>query len=638
MSSLIVPFAATVLIAAGALGLGHVFMRFAALHALWPPLTQHMAAFATGVGIVGWLVFILGLIGWITLPVFLVLGVLASAGIMFRARPNPALVAKNADTGWIAAWSALALFLFLLDTLRASAPPTDADSLAYHFSLPREFLEAGRVFFTPRAVDGAIPLLQHMSYTFALGMGGERAMTLWTMVTSWASAGVLFVLARRHLSREWALITALLFLTTPAVIYGSGTGQVEIRGAAFVLTAFLAAVDARRLDHVGLSVLAGVAAGFFAGSKYTGLMFIPLIGLVLVIQKRWFVHGLAFSIAALGAASPFYIWHWWNTGDPFFPVLYGLVEYWPDVPWNSDANAAFRHWTGVTEKAYPATLLWAGIYPFLATLFPSPTIESGRTGLGPVALLLLPTALTGAWIFRERLRRSPLLIAAFLCCGFYFIWFLFGASQRVRHYVPIYPLLLLCFIAATVAAAKTIPSLLGPVKAVAAGVLVFQTAISVLFTVNPSIYLLTNEPREEYLRRTVPLYDIARIANSNLAPTSRLLHNQRPLNYLLSVPYFFGHHVTDARIDYAEHANDPARLWRQLIAQGITHWLIDPDPGRDAGPAYLASRLQALGCIKEAFNGDALSFSSRMSANISSKSTSFKIYAVDIASCPLAAQ
>ena len=79
------------------------------------------------------------------------------------------------------------------------APPADADTLAYHFTIPKQFLEAGRIEFIPRALEGAIPLIVQMTYVPALGLGGEMALTLWTMATGWAAAALLFVLCRKHL-------------------------------------------------------------------------------------------------------------------------------------------------------------------------------------------------------------------------------------------------------------------------------------------------------------------------------------------------------------------------------------------------------------------------------------------------------
>ncbi|MSO85875.1 MAG: DUF2029 domain-containing protein [Rhodospirillales bacterium] len=636
MPELLLAFVALALMAAAAMGAGTAVLCLARADVVLPPPAKHASAFVLGMGVLGWFAFPLAVMGWLGQGALIALCLVLALGLILK---RPARAATSVASQPITVWTRILVLAIgaalVFDSLEGLAPPTDADSLAYHFALPREFLAAGKIFFVPRAADGAIPLLQHMSYMTALGIGGERAMTLWTMLTGWSAAGALYALARRHLARDWSLALALLFLTTPAVIYGAGAGQVEVRSAAFVLVTALAIMEARRLNHAGFAAVAGLAAGFFAGSKYPGLLFVPLAGLAVVLQRRWFRHGFAFAAAALATAAPFYLWHWWNTGDPFYPMLYGLIDYRPGTPWNADIHAAFKNWTVAIEKSRSPTLPWAVIYPFLATLAPDATFESERTGFGPIALLLLPMALAGAWTHRERLRRSPLTVAALLCLGYYLAWFLFGASQRVRHFLPIYPLLLICLVTAAIASTTTFPIWRRALVAAIAGTLVFQLTIHAVFAIGPARYILSGESRETYLQRSVSLYDIAAWANAHLTAESRLLHSQRQLNFLLSVPYFYGHPLTEARIDLRPGAADPARFWGQMGALGITHVLADSSQNQNGGINYLAARLLALGCIRDVAQGEAAIFSSRTIISISSHRYAFIIFALDPASCPL---
>src|SRR3546814_20281685 len=77
------------------------------------------------------------------------------------------------------------------DLLEALSPPADADTSAYHFALPKYFVQLGGLEFVPRAVDGAIPMLIHMPYVPVLALGGELALTLWAGISGWA--GILLV-------------------------------------------------------------------------------------------------------------------------------------------------------------------------------------------------------------------------------------------------------------------------------------------------------------------------------------------------------------------------------------------------------------------------------------------------------------
>ena len=71
----------------------------------------------------------------------------------------------------------LALVL-IFDLFEALAPPADADTMAYHFAIPKNFLRAGGIYFIPRVTDGAIPLLLHMTFIPPMALGGELAAKL----------------------------------------------------------------------------------------------------------------------------------------------------------------------------------------------------------------------------------------------------------------------------------------------------------------------------------------------------------------------------------------------------------------------------------------------------------------------------
>ena len=60
------------------------------------------------------------------------------------------------------------------DLLEGLAPPADADSLAYHFTLPKAILAEGRLVPIYQAMEGTIPLLLQMTYLVALGTGALK--------------------------------------------------------------------------------------------------------------------------------------------------------------------------------------------------------------------------------------------------------------------------------------------------------------------------------------------------------------------------------------------------------------------------------------------------------------------------------
>lgn len=575
------------------LGYGMVVLRLVGVAGTLTRAEHFTWSFALGFGVLGWLVFFVGVAGLAApLPLGVVVAVGAAAMFAFRGAPRKA--AEGNASAWAAADRVLVALLAVIlafSLAQGLSPPTDGDSLAYHFALPKQFLGDGRVTFVPRAMDGAIPLLPHMTYMTALGLGGERAMTLWSMASGWMAAALLFTLARRFLDRRWALAVAVAFLGTPAVVYGAGSGQVEVRNALFAMMAAFAVATALGTGLLRHAVLAGLAAGFFMAGKYLGLQYAFACGLVLLMQRRWFVHGAAFTLAALVAGGQWYVWNWLHSGDPFFPLLYGLVPYADPTHWDAAHAADLQAMIRDDERAVPIGLGWLLAYPFVATLAGKPIFESGRTGFGPLVLLALPFALAGLWRFRRRIAGHPLLPVAAIVAIFYAEWFLMGSSQRLRHMLPAYPLVLLAVMVAARKAASA-----RPLAAAIGLTLAVQLGGQAVFAAGHLRYLASDESRDQFYERSVGGYAPIPWINANLGPADRLYMVLRSANYLVDVPIFYAHFVQEAQVDVSPRATDPRRFYAQLRAVGATHLLVAEADGPAVG-LMLWKGLRDIGCL-----------------------------------------
>jgi hypothetical protein len=581
-------------------------------------------SFAAGFGVIGWLVFFAAALGHIGWGEMLALCLVAAAGmILLPARSRSFASAKAGlrrapPRDWIGRTLLVAIAVALVfDVLEGVSPPADADSLTYHFALPKQFLAAGRLEFVPRAAEGLTPLLPQMTYLLAFGLGGEIGLTLWTMVSNWMVSALLFVICRRYLGLNWSLAAALLFLTTPAVLYGGGTGQVEARLALFALAGAFAVSDAVRTGRMGYAVLAGLMAGFYAGGKYFGLLFaaacaVPLLAR-LPARSRNFASAkagrriLVYGLAVLGAGSQWYGWNLYHTGDPIFPGLYAFLDIPDSAFWDQEHNAYFWNVFVPRESSVPVNLLWYLTYPFQATFGRVAVFESGRTGFGPYGLLVLPFAAAGVWRFRRRLLSSPLAAPAVITLVFYTLWFFSGASQHIRHLLPVYTVLVVCL---TVAASRWADAhtLIRPLAAAAGLAILVQLGGHGLVALNYARYVLTDESREDFLRRNVSRFAPVPWINANLTANDRILLVYTPLVYLLEVPHYSAHVMTQILVDHTPRARDPKRFLEQLKAQGITHLLlttrVSPETGTiiDTGDEdfrfwTFAETLRRAGCL-----------------------------------------
>jgi len=577
--------------------------------------TERLAiSFALGLGVIGWIVFFLALTGNVgRLELRITLFVLSSGLILLKPPIEKGAEFERSDLCRIALMGSIVLVMGY-DVLEGLAPPADGDSLAYHFALSKAFLNAGKLFPVYQAIEGTIPLLQQMTYLAALGVGGEQVMTLWTMASGWGAGALLYVVARRFLDTNWSLAVTLIFMSTPAVIYGAGSGQIEVRNASFVLVTALAVSEARRTNLLRYAVLAGIAAGFFVASKYTGLIFAFSSGVFLLFQRRWFHHGLAYSIALLVAGGQWYGWNMRITGDPIFPILFGKLEYLSSVPWNEAIHAAYEQ--AIQEKSVAVNPLGFLIYPIKATLFADSVLESLRIGLGPIGLLLTPFAFLGAWHFRYRLRSHPLTIFGAICLTAYAMWFFLGPSQRIRHLLPLYPLLLLCFSVATIRLVQVQSGLKLAVCTVFTLVIPLQLIGATVFALNYIRFVFSDESREEFLVRNVSEYEAVSPTNEKLGPNDRLLVSTRQLVYYFEPSVFYANPLDQAVIELHPKASDPQLLWNQLRQQNITHMLLPFEFKRDQSVgngnySEMAFQLQFKQCLQMINSFSTMSITSR---------------------------
>ena len=309
----------------------------------------------------------------------------------------------------------------------------------------------------------------------------------------------------------------------------------------------------------------------------------------------------SFSAAALLAGTQWYGWTYVHTGDPVFPMLFGLLPYPDSTPWNAAQAALFRHWATAVEAPLPRGPLDVALYPLLATFVPPDGIDSGRTGLGLAPVLLAPFALVGLW----RHRRSPALRrwlpALVVLVGFYLSWSAFGASQRVRHYLPLLPLLLALLLAAATRAGALRPLAVG-----LGALLLVQAAGQAVFVRDAARSVVQGESRDAYLARKVGWAFAVPWANDSLPPGALVAINARQWDYLLRPRAWLLNPGQQALVEVRPDSVDPALYWRQLRRAGVTHLLLahlDLDPAEPLRPdapdiTRLTRALLEAGCVE----------------------------------------
>jgi hypothetical protein len=569
----LVSLALAIAVVLSAIGMGLAILKFVRVSVDFQ-LTERLAwGFAVGSGCLGWFLFFPAYFGVLTKPVIIGIIVIGFAGYGCLGRLDRGrLNTEFSLIGWLWVLGILAFLAF--DFVEALAPPSDADTLAYHFTLPKLFIQNESLVFVARGADGATPFLAQMAYIPTLALGGESSLTFWTMLSGWGTAALMFVILRRHLDLTWSLAGVLVFLGIPAVTFGAGSGQVEVRIAAFALAGAYAVGLFAQTGLYRYLIIAGLAGGFFAGSKFFGLFFLLACGLVLLLQQNRFKAATLFSLVAVCAGFQWYLFLWEHTGDPAFPTLFKVLNL-PDTEiWTREFDTYFKEQAFAHTHPIASNIWNLFAYPFIATLHSPPIIEARRTGFGPFLWLILPFALAAVYVFRDRLRSSPLMPVAIITAFFYIAWFFGTPSQRVRFLLPILPLLFVPMLVAAerwARASQALPALVATVV-LSAGL---QFAGTGLFSLNAMKYLVSSESRDDYLERTVPFYGAVEYVNRTLTPKDKVLHINRQFSFLLNVPEFFANTSQQMLVELWPKATSAEKFWGQLRGQKITHLVFD---------------------------------------------------------------
>ena len=372
-------------------------------------------------------------------------------------------------------WPLLFLLPFLMCYVGgAYLPETDFDVKEYHFGGPKEWYLAGRISFLPHNVYTSFPFLTEMLTLLGMVLYGDwywGALAGKGVLMSFAplTALGLFVAGRRWFSPQAGAWAACIHLSTPWIYRISIIAYAEGGLALYLFAALLAVMwcldaDWSPVESAENSSGGGagpwvILAGFLAGSamscKYPGLVSVVIpLGLVLLVQawrgvgwtsppvgadagsvryvtSRWrriLRTGLIYSVGVMLAVGPWLIKNLIETGNPVYPLLYGVFG---GTDWNPELDAKWKHahspdhhqWADLAVKLMDVTLKSDWLSPLLFGLAPLAWLTTQRRRVG--ALWLYVGFLFGTWwLLTHRIDRFwvPLIPVVSLLAGVGATW------------------------------------------------------------------------------------------------------------------------------------------------------------------------------------------------------------------------
>lgn len=428
----------------------------------------------------------------------------------------------------------------------ASAAATDWDSLAYHLALPKLYLGEGRVTEVPWMVHSRWPHLPQVFSGQWLALGAEAAP--WQSALGAAVVWAVFRSAKRELGRHEAWLSAALLAVQPAFLAAVSAPRAD---AAFALLHFSSAL-ALWQNHLAA---AGLLAGFCAASKLHGFLFIAFWTAWLLLRHRR-KDAVLFLGAALVPSSPWLLKTWIETGNPVWPFLFG----------GSDG-------ADIVAAASKRLDYWR--------------LEQWRLVLGRYGLAFIAVPFLGLAALAAAMGKTPPPFLRFLLIpALPYALAVLPRVEFARFLLPLFPALALFCAWATAALWRS--RLRWGAAALAA--LALWPALGL--SANNQLFALLS--RERYLERALDHYRFYKEASALLEPGSRVLLFREIRGYYLDARYMWGDPANQGVIDYARLA-DPSALARRLGELGVTHILVNENPGlysRESG--YYPRRTLAL--------------------------------------------
>lgn len=521
---------------------------------------------------------------------------------------------------------ALVVFLLVLSLLDALAPPLKWDSLVYHLALPKHYLAVHSVDFVSGNLFGGFPQLPEMLYTWAMGL---RAGTTATLL-GWG-AGVLAMLGVAGLI-ERGLVLNRRWLTIAIVFSGASLWQglswayvdhwVLLYGVILI-----SALDVHTRRRTGpWLLLAGMAIGFAASSKYTAILLGPAAVLWFLADALTAARGTLVSVAqesdtnpeatassvssfarnsaivgliGLALFAPWLVKNLILTGNPAYPFL------WPGR--ELDALRQSFHAKGESTSS----LLDALLLPWRATVL---GVEGGagfNTSIGPLYLALIPGLFLGLRSFeagsRRLLHRASLLAVM--------TWVAWGAGEfladpliRSRHYYGFLPVMALLAVAGfqNMLGLRLGDLRLGWVISRLVLFSLFLTAVGGLFhfaAQDPVPVIVGERSQEDYLADQLGWFGPAMSFLGTLPPNARVQMLWEARSY-----YCPRDCIPDEILDKWWHLRrtlgDNRQIARSWSEQGVSYVLIydfGADFERRTNDAFDASDWQALESFREQY-------------------------------------
>jgi hypothetical protein len=460
----------------------------------------------------------------------------------------------------------------LLQLASGLTPLVFYDLQAYHFLAVSQFLNSGTLIHIPWNVLTNTPLAMQLTLGMSLSMenSGQVLKLLFTVLGSLTIVGIYEFI--RPTGLRGALLAALCAVSFPEFLLMQTLGAVDLAIAGFLIFGAIWLRRAFAERNWQLALLAGLAFGLAAGSRYQAILLVSWIAIVVTAEAK--LNARSMPIAAVirplfiaGCltsllVAPWLIRNYAHLGNPVFPLMQSM--------WNSTSEWSSFQTTQFNVAAYGNSL--SAISWVQKTLAPvAALLVQPSNGLFGTGLLL--AGLVGLGVSTREIR-----IASFLGLTGLVMWGLLRPEADVallRHNAA--SLLFLLAATGAILGSERMPASAGRAIAIALSAGSMVIAVSYVQHSLPAAQSLVNPDARDGLRQAnVTSWDAFNFINAKLSRSQhKVLLIGETRAFWLRVPYIAPSAFNGGQLDRIFGGNTNPDDWmRDLSHLGLTHLLV----------------------------------------------------------------
>lgn len=311
----------------------------------------------------------------------------------------------------------------------------DWDSLAYHLSAPKLYLQNGGFYYINFSSHTNFPMLQEVLYItpifFKIPVAGKLLhffFSIMSMLLVGYCVSNHFNINKDRFSVVWG---AFLVFSMPMVLWLSTTAYIDITVSFFGLLGLYFALEYSNNKNTKDLILCAIACGFGASCKMLGLQYVLIFSIWILLsglfnKKFEIKHILIFIGISLLVCLPWYIRSTVWTGNPFYPFFYSIIggNDWTQSLADFYTSNQNKFGVGHNFRSFMTT-------PLQMTLFPNYFYDTPGLYVGGVLVLTFPVM-----CLLYQVRKRKLLLLAISICIEYIIWF--ALTHQSRYLIPMF--------------------------------------------------------------------------------------------------------------------------------------------------------------------------------------------------------